>query len=192
MRKIRGFKLNLRLKEAQRRAKKAKLDLAAQNLGTDAELTALLSEFSKSAQASVLFDSLPAEDSALSPLPGSAFSVGLASLGPDTGLFSERNILASSAPTERREFWDIVSRCALEDATQFALALIEEEAKEEQCELSPLQYLTDPSILQAALSRLEGHKIGVTLSPKGLRPIHSLAFSLSWLARSKSRATPPR
>ena len=52
MKKIRGFKLNLRIKEVQRRAKKGKLDLAALSLDTDPALTALLDAFSARAKPS--------------------------------------------------------------------------------------------------------------------------------------------
>lgn len=186
MRKIRGFKLKLRVKDMQRRAKKAKLDLAALGLGDEPRLEAWLERVAAAAAPAVLFDSFPADEtSGLSPMPGLACSLAVATLGPDLDAFAER--LSSERPAELRLF-DLAAAAALEESARFVLALVETEASEERCGLSPLQYLESREQLAAALSKLEGHKIGVALSESGLRPIHSTAFSASWLAKSKSRA----
>src|SRR5689334_15496044 len=159
MKKIRGFKLNLRIKEVQRRAKKGKLDLAALSLDTDPALTALLDAFSARAKPSVLFESYPAEGTkrksaaipssdaaapvepiALSPLPGLAYTLVLATLGPDVDAFVEERLKENPALAG---VFDVAAEVALEDATRFVLSLIEEEAKLENCELSPIQNLTD-------------------------------------------------
>ena len=60
MRKIRGFKLSLRPKEIQRRAKKAKLDPAQAGLAGEAELTDFVSKFCAEARPSVLYESFAA------------------------------------------------------------------------------------------------------------------------------------
>jgi len=188
MRKIKGFKLNLKPKEIQRRAKKIKLDLAAQGLGSEEKFGEILTRFSQSSSASVVYDSFPAETSPLSPLPGLAFSLGLVTLGPGPGELAEEVSRTSPNPSESRLLLNLIAQSALDDATRFVLGLIEEEAKEEHCQLSPLQLLSENPILQAAVSRLEGHKIGVSVTEEGLKPAHTTAFSLSWLARSRSRA----
>jgi hypothetical protein len=186
MRKIRGFKLNLRNKEIQRRAKKAKLDLTSIALDSDTALTALIGEFSKSAKASVLYESFQPEDqNSLAPVPGLAYSLCLATLGQEVDSYFD---LARQQKPERVPLLDIMAQTALDDATRFVLSLVEDEAKEEHCELSPMQLLTDNTALSAIVSRLEGHKIGVSASDTGLQPAHSAAFSLSWMAHSKSRS----
>ncbi|MCX5788386.1 MAG: hypothetical protein NTX64_07795, partial [Elusimicrobia bacterium] len=74
------------------------------------------------------------------------------------------------------------------EAGRFVLTLLEDEAAQERCGLSPIHYLEKREDIAAALAKLEGHKIGVALGEQSLRPANSTAFSVSWLARSKSRA----
>lgn len=186
MRKIRGFKLKLRVKEIQRRAKKAKLDLAALGLAAEPQLDAWLSRVADAARPAVLYDSFPAEEATgLSPMPGLACSLALATLGPDLDAFGDK--LAAERPAELPLF-DLAARAALEEAVRFVLSLVEDEAAGERCGVSPIQYLDKREDLASILAKLEGHKIGVALSESGLRPTRSTAFSASWLAKSKSRA----
>lgn len=192
MRKIRGFKLKLRVKEMQRRAKKAKIDLIKLGLAGEPQLQAWLDRVSASAAPAVLYDSFPAEPggraaeeaTGLSPMPGLACSLAVATLGPDLDAFAER--LARERPGESPLF-DLAARAALEEAVRFVLTLVEDEATQERCGLSPIHYLESRDQQGAILAKLEGHKIGVALGENGLRPILSTAFSASWLARSKSR-----
>lgn len=185
MRKIRGFKLNLRPKEIQRRAKKVRLDLAALKMDAEAALNPLIDEFSKSAKASVLYESFQADElKLLAPVPGLAYSLCLATLGQEMDSYID---LARQRAPERSPLLEIMAQTALEDATRFVLGLVEDEAKEEHCELSPMQVLTDASALATIVARLEGHKINVAATESGLKPAYTTAFSLSWMARSKSR-----
>lgn len=188
-RKIRGFKLNIRIKEVQRRAKKARIDLTAAGLESEAALTKLIDEFAAGSVPSALYYSFPAQGGTLSPVPGLAYSLGLATLGADLDAFIEQAALKTAAQTPVLE---IIAATAMEEATSFILGLVEEEAKEERCELSPIQRLTDAAAVKDVLAKLEGHKIGVAVAEDGrFRPVHTTAFSVSWLARSarsKSRA----
>ncbi|MBI3548316.1 MAG: hypothetical protein HY078_04600 [Elusimicrobia bacterium] len=195
MRKIKGFKLNLRVKEVQRRAKKVKLDLGAIGLGDEPSLTKLAEDFSKKAKPSVVYDSFspdgakgPAEAAAapkVSPLPGLAYSLAVATLGADADAFIEERCAGNES---LRPVLGIMAQTALDEAARFVTSLLEEEAKAEQCELSPLQYATDAAALQSIVGRLEAHKINVATADAGLRPTASCAFGLSWVARTKSRA----
>lgn len=185
MRKIRGFKLALRPKEIARRAKKAGLDLAGMGLDAEPALAGFLGGFAAAARPSVLYGSFPAEGSALSPVPGLAFSLCLSTLGPEPEAFIAETTRVSP---ERGPLLEIAAKAALEETARFALGLIEAEAREERCELSPLQRLTEAEALKTAVERLEGHKIGVAAGGDGLRPAYSAAFSISWLSRSKSRS----
>ena len=185
MRKIRGFKLKLRVKDMQRRAKRAKLDLGALGLTGEPQLQAWLDRLSATAAPAVLFDSFPGEEATgLSPMPGLACSLAVATLGPDLDSFAER--LPLERPAESKLF-ELAAKAALEESVRFVLALVEGEATEERCVLSPIQYLDGREQLGAILAKLEGHKIGVALGENGLRPRQSTAFSASWLAKSKSR-----
>ncbi|MBI4424142.1 MAG: hypothetical protein HY554_10470 [Elusimicrobia bacterium] len=203
MRKIRGFRLNLRVKDIQRRARKARVDLGALGLGAEPALEAWLRQVSATARPAVLYDSFPAdagraparrgasEEAAgasavsLSPMPGLAYSLALATLGPDLDAFADR--LAQERPAAAPLF-ALAAAAAIEESVRFVLALVETEATEERCSLSPIQYFEGREQFEAVLAKLEGHKIGVALAESGLRPSRSTAFSTSWLARSKSRA----
>lgn len=185
MRKIRGFKLKLRIKEIQRRAKKAKLDLTAAGLTADVALEAWLGKVSAAAAPAVLYDSFPAEEAiGLAPMPGLACSLAIATLGPDLDAFAEK--LSAERPAEAPLF-DLAAAAALEEAARFVLQLVETEAAQERCSLSPIHSLEGREPLEAILAKLEGHKIGVALGEAGLRPKRSTAFSVSWLAARKSR-----
>ncbi len=188
MKKIRGFKLNLRLKELQRRAKKAKLDLASLGFEGDASLSAWIGSASAAASPAVLYDSFPAggqHTPGLTSMPGLAYSLCISTLGADWELLRERSLEDKPALAP---LFEIATEAALEEAVRFVSGLVEEEAKAERCALSPIQFITETPALQAVLSRLEGHKIGVAMGESALRPACSIAFSLSWLAKSRTRA----
>lgn len=186
MKKIRGFKLNLRPKELQRRAKKAKLDLAALGLGEEAALAEYAARFAEASRPSALYESFPADSQLrLSPVPGLAYSLALVTLGPEADSFVE---LSARQRPEAAPLLPLLATLALEDASRFVFGLVEEEAKQEQCELSPIEYLKDPAALRSAVARLEGQKIGVSVLPDGLRPVHTVACGISWLSRTRSRA----
>ena len=183
MRKIRGFKLKLRVKEIQRRAKKARIDLVPLGLGAEPELQTWLDAVSAKAVPAVLYDSFSADEAGtLSPMPGLACSLAIATLGPDLDVFAE-GLAPETAP-----LFKVTATAALEEAGRFVLTLLEDEAAQERCALSPIHYLEKREDIAAALAKLEGHKIGVALGEQSVRPANSTAFSVSWLARSKSRA----
>lgn len=186
MRKIIGFKLPLRLKEIQRRAKKAKLDLEAAGL-PEAELQALLDRATAALKPAVLFDTFPhpdAEQTLLSPLPGLAYSLVLGTLG---GGFDALAKSEAEAKPAQAALWPVVREAGLEEAVRFATALLAEEAARDACELSPITPLSEGPALEAALRKLDSGKIGVTLENGALTPAASAACSLSWLAKTKAK-----
>ena len=198
MRKIRGFKLNLRIKEVQRRAKKAGLDLESiafiQPVGRGKEpvttpaFEELIAKASASASPAVVFESFahpdPAETALLSPIPGLAYSLVLATLGESFVAFRTAGTEQGLAPAN---VFDVVEDVALEDVVRFAGSILEQEAALEACELSPLTILSETPALELSLRKLDGSKIGLGLSDGKLTPLASRACSLSWLAKSKSK-----
>ena len=116
MRKIKGFKLALRPAEIKRRAKRAGLDLAA--LGLDeAGLQGFLAQVSKAIAPGVLFETFKHADAnadpdadTLSPIPGLAYSMVLATLGPD---FTPAKEKARVSAAEMNALWDIVETAAI-------------------------------------------------------------------------------
>lgn len=171
MRKIIGFKLVIRPHEVKRRAKKLKLEVPA-----DAELQRLLDGAAKTLQPGVLFDTFKHPDPdqpLLSPMPGLAYSVVLATLGEKFG-----------APEPLAE---VVRDTALDEAVRFATQLLEDEAAKDACELSPINTLSGGPALEAVVRKLEGSKIGVALDGDALKPAATAAVSLSWLSKSKAK-----
>lgn len=204
MRKIKGFKLPLRSQPILRRAKKAGLDMdawgyAAPQLSWGSrpkepaptpELEALLAEASSAMQPAVLFESYSKTEipdaAGLTPLPGLAWSLIVATLGQGFESFKSKH--AESTPSQS-SLLVLIQELALEDAVRFATELLEEEALAEGCELSPLSPILDASSLESVLAKLSGAKIGVTLTEGRLEPPATCAVSISWLAKSRSKKT---
>lgn len=186
MRKIIGFRLSLRFKEVQRRAKKAKIDLEA--LGLDqANLESLLQKTSKTLKPAALFSTFahPDEDQPLlSPLPGLAYSLVLITLGQDLA------VKTNPEDTTLDRLKPIIEELALEEALRFAASILEEEAAQDSCELSPLTPLSEPAALEMVLKKLEGAKIGVSLRDGRLAPPASKVVSISWLSKSTAKSKP--
>ena len=186
MRKVIGFKLPLRLKEIQRRAKRARFDLATNGL-QEPELQPLLERAARGLKPAVLFETYAhpdADQEALAPVPGLAYSLVLATLGP--GLSQQRESTRQENPAQL-PLWDIAEEAALEEAVRFATALLEDEAAKESCALSPISPLGDSAVLETVLRKLDGAKIGVTSRDGKLSPNASSACSLSWLSKTKGR-----
>lgn len=182
MKKIRGFKLALRLKEVQRRGKKGGL---AAELISDECVCALSEAVLKALSPGVLFETVKKEEAALfSPLPGLAASLVVATLGPGFDAFREATVREAPA---KAPLLDLMREALLDEAVRFAASLIEDEAAAEACELSPWSAVTDAEALAEVVRRLDGGKIGVSLTPQGLSPAATAAAAISWLAKGKSR-----
>lgn len=183
MRKIKGFKLVLRPHEVKRRAKKAGLDLEAAGLAEPA-LIQFLERAAKGLLPGVLFETFgppDADQPILSPLPGLAYSLILASLGEGFAAFRGKD----ASPPEG--LWPVLTEAALDEAVRFASGIIADEAEKDNCELSPLTTLSEGPALEAVLRKLGGAKLGVTVREGRLSPSASVAVSLSWLAKSKAK-----
>jgi len=184
VRKIKGFKLTLRPHVVKQRSRKARLDLEAAGLG-ELPLAKFLERAAKSLSPGVVFDTFghPDADAALlSPMPGLAYSLILASLGDGFGPLRAKE---TDIP---EKLWPLLEEHALDEAIRFASTLIADEAEKDNCELSPLNPLSQSEALEAALRKLDaGTKLGVTLADGRLSPSASLAVSQSWLAKSKAK-----
>lgn len=186
MRKIKNFRLSWRVKEVLRRAKKAGVKPGEAGFTDEDQLLAFLdTTLTPALSPAVLFDSYAAktEAAALAPLPGLACSLGLATLGPS---FDEA--VARVEDPVKQALARLAGHAALDQALQFAGGLIAEEATGEKCELSPLQPLTEPGALANLLDRLDGSKIGVSYADGSLTPAFTAAFSVSWIAKPRSRS----
>ena len=179
MRKVIGFKLALRPAEAKRRAKKARVDLGAHAAGRDdAALQRFLDEAVSRMKPGVLFETFKHPDvdqPKLSPMPGLAYSLVLATLG-------------TSEPTNEEEpLKKLIEGYALDECIRFATTILEDEAAKDSCELSPITSLAEPDALETAVAKLSGAKIGVSTAEGRLLPQSSTAVSLSWLSKTKAK-----
>ncbi len=185
MRKIKGFKLVLRPHEVKRRARKAGVDLEAAGL-TEPVLIKTLDRLAKAVVPGVLFDTFGHPDpdqSVLSPLPGLAYSLILASLGEGFPAAVRENE-ASLPPA----LWPVLEETGLDECVRFASNIIADEAEKDNCELSPITELSESPALEAVVRKLDGAKLGVSIhGERGLHPSASVAVSLSWLAKSKAK-----
>jgi hypothetical protein len=196
MRKIKGFKLSLKPKELARRAKKAGLDLQPLGFLTppvprrESEPTesfvSWTAVYEQAVAPAVVFESFPApsttEAQMLSPMPGLAYSLIVATLG--AGWTQAK---AKEVDPERAPVLGVLEDLALEEAIRFAAAIVEQEAMEDGCTLSPMTILSDAPALELALGKVSGEKIGVALDNGALSPSASRACTLSWLAKTKSK-----
>lgn len=184
MRKIKGFKLVLRPQEVKRRAKKIGIDLEQSGLA-DPVLNKTLDRLAKTLSPGVLFDTFghPDEDQPLlSPIPGLAYSLILASLG---GGFTPE--CRQKETVIHMKLWRTLEEIALDESIRFASSIIADEAEKDNCELSPMTPLAGSSALAAVVRKLDGVKLGVSCSDENLTPEASIAVSLSWLAKSKAK-----
>ncbi len=184
MRKIKGFKLVLRPHEVKRRAKKVGVDLEAAGL-PEPVLVKTLDRVAKTVTAGVLFDTFGHPDPdqpVLSPMPGLAYSLILASLGePFPAALREKE---SAVP---EKLWPVLEEVGLDECVRFASNILADEAEKDNCELSPITELSESPALEAVVRKLDGPKLGVAFADGRLNPAATLAVSLSWLAKSKAK-----
>jgi hypothetical protein len=184
VRKIKGFKLVLRPHEVKRRARKAGLDLEAAGQ-TELVLAKTLDRLAKTLAPGVLFDTFghpDADQPILSPMPGLAYSLILASLG-DGFTAATREKEAGLPPA----IWPVLDETALDECVRFASNILADEAEKDNCELSPINTLAEGPALEAVVRKLDGAKLGVALDGPRMTPPATLAVSLSWLAKSKAK-----
>lgn len=186
MRKIKGFKLVLRPHEVRRRARKAGVDLEAAGL-SEPVLNKTLERLAKAVVPGVLFDTFGHPDpdqTLLSPMPGLAYSLILASLGPDAFPAAVREKEAALPAA----LWPLLEETALDECVRFASNIIADEAEKDNCELSPITTLTEEAALEGVVRKLDGAKLGVSIrGGAAFSPPATVAVSLSWLAKSKAK-----
>jgi hypothetical protein len=184
VRKIKGFKLILRPHEVKRRAKKVGVDLEAAGL-PEPVLIKTLERLAKALNPGVLFDTFghpDADQPVLSPMPGLAYSLILGSLGDGFTVATREK--ETSIP---EKLWPVLEECGLDECVRFASNIIADEAEKDNCELSPINDLTDAAALEAVVRKLDGAKLGVSAEGGRLIPSSTIAVSLSWLAKSKAK-----
>jgi hypothetical protein len=184
VRKIKGFKLVLRPHEVKRRARKAGVDLEAAGLN-ELVLGKTLERLAKELSPGVLFDTFghpDADQPLLSPMPGLAYSLILASLGD--GFPAATRERENALP---EKLWAVLEETGLDECVRFASNILADEAEKDNCELSPITSLTAAPAVAAAVRKLDGAKLGVEDREGVLHPAAAILVSLSWLAKSKAK-----
>lgn len=185
MKKIRNFNLRLHFKEIRHRARK-KFDLNKMGLDDD-NLRKLLDKVETTIKPAVIYESFgsdSAETAKLAPVPGLAHTMGLATLGPDlTSLIVETREISEP----RGELLELVAASALKQTVAFVASLIRDDLEAERCELSPIEHLDTPELVQTLFDKMEGGKIMLEVRNGSLFPEYSTAFSMSWLAKRRGK-----
>ncbi len=181
MRKIVGFKIQLRAFELMRRAKKSGLALEVSQEAVQGDLDRI----AKSLKPAILFDTFGIEDpdrKVFSPVSGIAYSLILATIGE------------ASSPLEPVSVGHetLIWEMALEECRKFAVEIISSEAQKDSCELSPVSLLLAPEIQEAAVKKMDAGKIGMSFQDGRLTPLLSSVASLAWVSKIKKKKSKPQ
>ncbi|MFA5975855.1 MAG: hypothetical protein WC859_06770 [Elusimicrobiota bacterium] len=165
MTKIKNFRLTLRPREVARLLKNQHGVQITPELEASIEHT--LSDVKRFLQPVALYTTVTqsvAEKTAPLPLPvgGVALSVVAATIGPQ--LEEERHSVVEKDALQGA-LLSAIQQEAVTQATQFALRLIQEQAKGEECEMSAPAPLAEGSLLVPLAALLGLQRIGVVLDP---------------------------
>lgn len=194
LRKIKKYKITIRPSYASRLAKKklsdgdAPLDDETLEREVEREIrrceplivpTALYDTFSRK-------DTPESLRSLWDQAPGSkTLSVSL--IAASLGVRIEQEISSAREKGQERDaaLMDAVTREALDQSVNFVHRLIGEEAKDDNCELSPL-WPVEPALVRDFLAALESHKADITLEGDDrFVPLYSRVSFCFWIPLSK-------
>ncbi len=181
MRKIVGFKIQLRAWELMRRAKKSGFPIESPQEVIQDDLDRI----AKSLKPAILFDTFGIEDpdqKVFSPVPGIAYSLILATIGEASSPLKPVSVGHEA----------LVWEMALEECRKFAVEIINSEAQKDSCELSPVSLLLKPEIQEAAVKKMDGSKIGISFQEGRLTPLLSSVAALSWVSKIKKKKSKPQ
>ncbi len=176
MRKIVGFRINLRAWELLRRAKKEGITLEVPQEALQSDLDRIV----KSLKPAILFETFGVDDAdqkTFSPISGIAYSLILATIGEPALPLQPVSIGSET----------LVWEMALEECRKFAVEIISSEAQKDSCELTPVSLLLAPEIQEAAIRKMDGSKIGVSFQEGRMAPLLSSVASLSWISKIKKK-----
>ncbi len=178
MTKIKNFRVSLRAREMARWLKKEKGMEGSPDL--ELAIEGLIKTSVQWVRPAAVYTTLTrriAEKTTSISLPKEAVAMSLAAVSIGPALEVERQ--ASSLDTQREALLSALLHEALAQAQQFAMRLIAEQAKEEDCEMSPPELVTDEALVSSLASLLGLSRIGIDLgaTPPVLPPHSRVCFS---------------
>ena len=194
MTKIKNFRINLRPREVARLLKnQAKLQITP---ALEASIEHAINDAKRAIQPAAVYTTLTrstAEKATALPLadPAIAASVIAVTIGP----VFENEIAAASEHQDllQASLLGALRDEALHQAVQFIMRLIEDQAKEEECDMSAPRVVTDGVLLGSLGSLLGAARIGIHLQnePPQLPPYARLVWTVwSPKVRAKAAAKP--
>lgn len=186
MTKIKNFRVQLRAREIARLLKKE------HGIEITPDLEIALEQLTKDAKAWVtpgaVYTTLTrpiAEKATTLPLPDAAVAVSVIAVSIGTAL--PREIEAHASKPDRQKQLAALLTEALSQSVQFVTRLVADQAKEEECELTPADPVQDPSLASAIAALLGVHRIGISLeSPEATLPSFSRVTCSYWMPKAKA------
>jgi hypothetical protein len=188
MKKIKKFKINLRVREVTRLFK-----ATAENPEITPQLEEAIQRETQNIQKAIspaaiyetyFKEKFPAEVNIAQPDNWVAASLYLVTLGG--GIEEIRNSAAGRGENLLGQIMHAIGLEALEQSANFIQKLIEDEAKEEGCELSDRKRVNTPEFYKSLFKSLPGDKIEVTIQENNtLRPLYSSGGVIYWLPLKK-------
>ncbi len=188
MTKIKNFRLTLRPREIGRWLKRER----GMEITPDLELAidSAINEGRKHLQTAALYTTLThttVEKTTPLSLPSKAVAASVISVTLGPALEAQRQ-----ADPEKEAFWAAIQEEALAQAIQFAVRLVQEQAKEEDCELSPATVAQEPDLWGPLTSLLATARIGLEIDPAApVLPAYARLAWVAWLPLRKSGGRRP-
>ncbi|MCB4792507.1 MAG: hypothetical protein LHV68_11575 [Elusimicrobia bacterium] len=190
MKKIKGFKINLRFREILRFLK-ATANISEITLQLEEAVKREKARFEKAVKPSAVFETIPKEkiDFELGvdmPEGWIAASFFVATLGSAV----EKDITDAKEASENllEKILHSIFLEALEQSANFINRLLSDEAKEESCEISERQKVSSYAVLEKIFKMISVDKIGVNLlESKELQPQYTSCGVFFWVPNTKKK-----
>ena len=191
MTKIKNFRIQLRNREVARLLK-ARLGGVPLDPTQESSLEPALAECRPLVHPAALYATLTRQTTVHAvpfelPKKAVAFSTICITIGATVG---ERLAQAQGAQnTARACLLECIEQEALQQAMAFALRLVQDQAKKEDCELTETQECQEPESRRKIATLLDLQRIGLTLTePEASLPAHARLVYVVWMPVGKSSA----
>jgi hypothetical protein len=190
MKKIKRFKINIRLREVLRHLKTTG-GVSEITLQIEDTITRESARLQKIITTAAVYDTNPQEKLPMDLIANPPKKWVAASMFALTiGTEIEQEIQTAHARGEAilGQILHCIALEAVEQSCNFVIRLITEEAKDEECELLPRQMFTEAAQWPRILEVLPGNKIGLGLSGDNvLQPVYSAGGLIFWLPVKKRK-----
>ena len=192
LRKIKKYKITIRPSYASRLAKKKFAEAAPDDETLERETEQEIRRCEPLIVPTALYDTFSRKET---PEPlrklweqapsAKTLSLSLIAASLDPRIEQEIDALREKAEAHQSVLAEAVARESLDQSVNFVHRLIGEEAKDDNCELSPL-WPVEPALVRDFLGALESHKAGIMLKDDDrFTPLYSRVSFCFWVPLSK-------